>query len=88
MSKVSSKLSKRKELGKMRLKLSEFALFFTILSLLNIVIMTFVFYLCLDTVIGVFTGMNVSVSLFQSVAVAIFIMALRGAFMIKLDSEH
>ncbi len=72
----------------MRLKLSEFALFFTILSLLNIVIMTFVFYLCLDTVIGVFTGMNVSVSLLQSLAVAIFIMALRGAFMIKLDSEH
>ncbi len=77
-----------KGMNNMRLKLSEFALFFTILTLWNIVIMTFVFYLCLDIVIGVFTGMNVSVSLLQSLAVAIFIMALRGAFMIKLDSEH
>lgn len=75
-----------KGLNKMRLKLSEFALFFTILTLLNIVIMTFVFYLCLDIVIGVFTGMNVSVSLLQSVAVATFTIALRGGFMMKLDS--
>lgn len=70
----------------MRLKLSEFALFFTTLTLLNIIIMTLVFYLCLDTVIGVFTGINVSVSLFQSIAVATFIIALRGGFMVKLDS--
>ncbi len=70
----------------MRLKLSEFALFFTIVTLLNIIIMTLVFYLCLDTVIGVFTGINVSVSLFQSIAVSTFIIALRGGFMVKIDS--
>lgn len=76
-----------KGLNKMRLKLSEFALFFKILTLLNIVIMTFVFYLCLGTVIEVLTGSNANVSLLQSVAVATFIIALRGGFMMKLDSE-
>jgi ABC-type glucose/galactose transport system permease subunit len=70
----------------MRLKPSEFALYFTILTLLNIVIMTLVFYLCLDTVIELLTGTNVNVRPLQSIAVATFIIALRGGFMVKLDS--
>lgn len=70
----------------MRLKLSEFALFFSILTLVNIVTMTLVFYLCLDAVVELLTGTNVNVSLLQSVAVATFTIALRGGFMMKLDS--
>lgn len=71
----------------MRLKPSEFALYFTILTLLNIATMTLVFYLCLDTVIELLTGTNANVSLLQSIAVATSIIALRGGFMMKLDAE-
>lgn len=70
----------------MRFKLSEFALFFSILMMLNIVTMTLVTYLCLDTVIVVLTGTTLNVSLLQSVAVATFIIAVRGGFMMKIDS--